>query len=225
MIRRLHVPLRAPEEVIPHLGAAHHWKEGRSAKSLVDQGWAANDIPASLRALLNEAEEWSGAELIDAFVERCTDLTDGRTTHSQSDLLAIVGLRGGLGVLGIEAKVDEGFDKTLDEWRRVESVGKGVRLDKLCRLLSLDPAKVGSLRYQLFHRTASAVIEAKRYRAHNAAMIVQSWSPAAHGFDDFARFCVSLGLTEPELNRLTPPIQIDGVSLRMGWSCSLPSTM
>ena len=214
------MPLRVPEDVIPHLGAAHHWKEGRSAKSLVDQWWATNDFPAPIRALLDQADEWRGAELVDAFVERCTSLADGRPSDSQSDLLAVVGLPDRLGVLSIEAKVDEGFDRTVSEWLARPSAGKEVRLTKLCALFGLDPASVGLLRYQLFHRTASAVIEARRYRATQAAMIVQSWSPRADGFDDYSRFCVAIGLGEPSLDQISPAISIGGVVLRLGWSAN-----
>lgn len=217
-VRRLHVPLRAPADVIPHLGAPHHWKEGRSAKSLIDQWWAANDLPAGVRALLDQAPEWQGVELIDAFVERCTNLHDGRASYSQSDLLAVLGLSEGLGVLSIEAKVDEGFDKTVDEWRAAASPGKTVRLAKLCALFDLDPIAVGALRYQLFHRTASAVIEAKRYRARHAAMIVQSWSPLNHGLDDYRAFFAALGLDDLMPGTLSRALMIDGVALRTGWS-------
>lgn len=217
-IRRLHAPLRRPEDVIPHLGAPHHWKEGRSAKSLIDQWWAANDLPPSIRALLDQAPEWRGAELIDAFAERCTDLGDGRASHSQSDLLAVVGLSDGLGLIGIEAKVNEGFDRTVDEWRAQPSVGKKARLEKLCALFGLDPSKVGHLRYQLFHRTASAVIEAKRYRARHAMMIVQSWSPDHDGYDDYAAFFSALGVVGLPRGQVSRPLLVDGVALRTGWS-------
>lgn len=114
-IRRLNAPLKKPEDVIPHLGAPHHWKEGRSAKCLVDQWWSANDLPVRIREILNQTPEWRDAEMIDAFVERCTSLEDGRPSHSQSDLLAVMGLGDGLGILSIEAKVDEGFDRTVAE--------------------------------------------------------------------------------------------------------------
>lgn len=221
MIRRLHVPLRAPEDVIPHLGAPYHWKEGRSAKSLVDQWWAANDIPRSVCALLDQSSIWRSAELIDAFVERRTDLRDSRPSPSQSDLLALVGLKDELGVVAIEAKVDEGFDITVDEWRARPSVGKDARLAKLCALFGLDQATVGTLRYQLLHRTASAVIEAKRYRAQQAAMIVQSWSARHDGYDDYARFLVALGVTNTEPGRFCGSVAVDGVALSVGWSAEL----
>lgn len=217
-IRRLHAPLRRPEDVIPHLGAPHHWKEGRSAKSLIDQWWAANDFPASIRALLDQAPEWRGAELIDSFAERCTDLGDGRASHSQSDLLAVVGLSDGLGVIGIEAKVDEGFDRTIEEWSAQPSPGKTARLTKLCALFDLDPAKVGHLRYQLMHRTASAIIEARRYRARNAMMVVQSWSPDHDGYDDYLAFFSALEIDDLSHGQVSRPILVNGVSLRTGWS-------
>ena len=217
-VRRVHVPLRRPEDVIPHLGAAHHWKEERSAKSLVDQWWTANAIPPTIRELLDQAPEWRGAELIDAFAERCTDLGDGRASHSQSDLLAIVGLSDGLGVVGIEAKVDEGFDRTVAEWRARPSHGKAARLAKLCALFGFDPDVVGSLRYQLFHRTASAVLEAKRYRAGRCAMIVQSWSADHDGFADYSAFFATLGLPSLVQGMISAPILLDGIALRTGWS-------
>ena len=223
LIRRLYVPVRAREDVIPHLGATHHWKEGRSAKCLVDQWWAANDFPATIRDLLDQAADWRGAELVDAFVERCTSLADGRPTHSQSDLLAIAGLKDGLAILGIEAKVDEGFDRTVAEWQARASPGKAARLTKLCGLLGLDPLAVSALRYQLFHRTAATILEAKRYRARRAAMIVQSWSAHHHGFADYAAFFKLLGLTDLAPNQLSDPLLIDGIEFRTGWSAERES--
>ena len=217
-IRRLHVPLLAPEGIIPHLGALHHWKEGRSAKCLIDSWWASNDIPASIRRMLDEAPEWRDVALIDAFAERCTDLEDGRPSRSQSDLLAIVGLARRIGVLSIEAKVDEGFDKTVGEWIGDGSQGKAIRLAKLMALLGISASSVERLRYQLLHRTAAAVLEARRYRANQAAMIVQSWCPGRSSFGDYLAFCCALGLPEPAANQLTAPVSVGEVQLRLGWS-------
>lgn len=218
VIRRVHVPLKLPEDIIPHLGAAHHWKDGRSAKLLIDQWWTANDLPSSIRLLLNQAPTWRDATLIDAFAERCTNLEDGRPSHSQSDMLAVLGLDSGLGILSIEAKVDEGFDKLVDEWRGDGSAGKQVRLGKLCRLFGVNESEVGALRYQLFHRSASAVIEAKRYRAKDAVMIVQSWSSKLDGFADFSAFLEAIGLAPTRVGELSEPMVVDNVALRFGWS-------
>ncbi|HEX6073284.1 MAG TPA: hypothetical protein VFY95_09795 [Sphingomicrobium sp.] len=217
-IRRIHVPLRVPTDIIPYLGAPHHWKEGRSAKCLIDQWWNANGLPRSIQSLLDNAEEWRGAELIDAYAERQTSLKDGRPSHPQSDLLAIVGVEDRLGVIAVEAKVDEGFDKTVDEWRRVDSAGKAVRLAGLCSRLGLDPSGVGRFRYQLFHRTAAALIEAHRYRSRQAAMIVQSWCPIRSSYEDYRNFCGFVGFEDLGPNQLSEPRAFNGVQLRVGWS-------
>ena len=168
--------------------------------------------------MLDDAPEWRNAVLIDAFAERCTDLEDGRPSHSQSDLLAVVGLDDGIAVLSIEAKVDEGFDKTVGQWLGDGSEGKAARLGKLVALLGIQAQLVEGLRYQLLHRTAAAVLEAKRYRSKQAAMIVQSWCPARSSFGDYLAFCRAVGIPEPEADQLTPPISRNGVQLRLGWS-------
>lgn len=217
-IRRLHVPLRVPADVIPHLGAKHHWKDDRSAKCLIDCWWAANDIPASIRRMLDEAPEWRDAILIDAFAERCTDLKDGRPSHSQSDLLGVIGLPTKIAVLSIEAKVDEGFDKTVGQWIVDGSAGKATRLARLTKLLGIPSQGVEALRYQLLHRTAAAVLEAKRYRTDQAAMIVQSWCPDMSSFGDYQAFCRTLGVPDPQANHLSASISLEGVQLRIGWS-------
>src|SRR5450631_4172334 len=71
MIRRLHVPLVKPEDVIPHLAKQElHWKAGYSAQELA-VAWAGsrNDFPGVVRAVLESAPEYALAEFIDGFFE------------------------------------------------------------------------------------------------------------------------------------------------------------
>jgi hypothetical protein len=44
------------------------------------------------------------------------------------------------------------------------------------------------IRYQLFHRTVSALVEAERFNAPYAMLIVQSFSPDKTGFKDYQAF-------------------------------------
>jgi hypothetical protein len=217
-IRRIHVPLREPEDIIPHLGAKHHWREGRSAKSLVDQWWRANALPASVIDVLAQATEWQGATLVDAFAERCTNLEDGRPSHSQSDMLAIVAIGEKLGLLCIEGKVDEGFDKLVEEWLSDNSVGKQSRLKRLCSALNLNSDRVGHLRYQLLHRTVSGALEASRYRSKQAFMLVQSWSTSADSWEDFSEFSEALGIGPVSVGRPSRPFLVNGIRMRIAWS-------
>ena len=92
MIRRLHVPLTAPEDVVRHLGKQErHWKEGRSAHALATVWFEHNSFPPRVAAALKSHPTFRSAELVDAFMERKVDLgSEGRP--SQTDLLAIAGL-------------------------------------------------------------------------------------------------------------------------------------
>ena len=221
-IVRLNLAMRAPEDVIPHLGKAIHWKEGRSAKSLADSWFAANDIPADVRAVLDQAAEYRGATLIDAFLERCTDLEDGRATPSQTDLLAILATRGGLAVMGVEAKVTESFGPVVEEWLDGGD-SKELRLQRLCAQLGLNRTSALPLRYQLLHRTVAAMLEARRYRTSRALMIVQSFCPQRTGFGDFAAFVEALGYGAMEADRLSASRELGDMDLRLGWVSSMAS--
>ncbi|WP_300974506.1 hypothetical protein [Sphingomonas sp. LHG3406-1] len=218
-IGRLNLAMRQPEDVIPHLGKPTHWKEGRSAKSLADAWFAANDVPADVRAVLDKADEYRGATLIDAFLERCTDLQDGRGTPSQTDLLAILATDSGLSVMGVEAKVIESFGPIVEEWLDGAS-GKEQRLQRLCAQLDLDRAAALRLRYQLLHRTVAAMLEARRYRTSQALMLVQSFCPERTGFADFAAFVEALGFGAIEPDRLSPSRELSDLNVRLGWVAS-----
>jgi hypothetical protein len=216
-VTRIAVPLRTPEDVIPHLGSPTHWKQGRSAKSLADAWFHANDFPARVRSVLEQDPALTGIELIDAWLERCTNLGDGRSTASQTDLLAVAAIGPNLAVVAVEGKVTETFDKLVGEWLADGSAGKRQRLNGLCDLLGLNPDGVGNLRYQFFHRTAAAILEAGRYRASNAILLVHSFCPNGTGVSDYIQFGSSLGFDRLALNQLSEPHEIGGIELRLGW--------
>lgn len=218
-IRRVHVPLLRPEDAIHHLGSPTHWQSGRSAKSAVDLWFSTNALPPSIVWALRDDVVLRGARLLDAFIERPVDLGDG-LRPSQTDLMAIVRHESGLGAIAVEAKVDETFGPTVAEWLanpKGDRPTREARLDRLCRMLGIDTVDTGTLRYQLIHRTASAIIEAKRYHARDAAMIVQSFCPRHSWFDDFTAFARAMGFSHSELGTLSKQKLCDGVAIRIGW--------
>lgn len=216
MIRRLHVPLLKPEDVVPHLAKQEaHWRAGYSAQELAVAWYRSrNDFPPAVRAVLATAPEYDQAELVDGFFEREVELgSKGR--NSQTDLMIIAGLGDRLGVIAVEGKVEESFAELVKDWN--STPGKQARLKRLCETLGLAVADVGAIRYQLLHRTASAIYEAKRYRCQNALMLVHSFSLTHRWFADFTEFSCAMGLPVRQPNLCSAAKVCEGVSLRLAW--------
>jgi GTP pyrophosphokinase len=133
---------------------------------------------------------------------------------------------GGLATIAIEGKAEEPFgEDTVAEWRRHDSSGRKKRLQFLLETLSLpDDEQVGSVRYQLLHRTAAAVIEARRFGALHALMLVHSFSPQATWFDDFKAFTALFGATVPK-NSVRRVAAIGDVTLHLGWVSDSPRAL
>ena len=109
-------PITRPEDIIPYLAKQErHWKKGYSAYELAYSWVGAKGIPDPVVAVLHQAEEFRGMELIEGFFEKETDLRS-RGRPSQTDLLALIGDGEGFAVLGVEGKVDEPFGSLVSEW-------------------------------------------------------------------------------------------------------------
>lgn len=192
------------------------WKRGRSAFETATSWIGARGIPANVARVLTQAPEWQGAELAAGFFEHPTAL-DTQIAPSQTDLMAVCGLSTGLGILAVEGKAGESFGPLVSEWKT--SPGRDKRYAWACTLFGLDGAACSNLRWQLFHRSASAVLEAKRFRAAHAVMLVHDFSGVQSSLPDFVAFAEKLGLAGAAANALSAPKIIDGVSLRFGWVC------
>lgn len=215
-------PIARPEEIIPFLGGgARHWKKGRSAHELAHSWFAAQGLPAPVTQMLATVPEFAGARLIAAHFERDTALP-GRGKASQTDLLALCEAESGTFVLGVEGKVDETLGPHVCDWDS-GTPNRRTRLEGLAALLGADLATAAPLRYQLLHRTAATLIEARGLGAPRAVMLVQSFDPGHAWFEDFCHFTTWLGLPEPRLNQLTPELQRGGIGLRLGWCADRPA--
>ena len=87
----------------------------------------------------------------------------------------------------------------------------------LLNKLNLNQAQVQHIRYQLLHRTVSAIIEAQRIGAKNALMLVHSFSTEKEWFNDFAQF-VKLFDLSAEKDSIVGPYQTDGINIYFGWT-------
>lgn len=191
-----------------------HWRPDHSALELATIWIGTGDLPSSVRKVLETCDAYAACSLVEGFFEREVELgTRGRP--SQTDLLALVQLPDGYGVIAVEGKAREPFGELVSAWN--DSVGKQARLDDLCEELGLDSSQVGNLRYQLLHRTVSALIEARRYGARQALMLVHSFDAADSSLDAYQDFAEALGLQNAVPNAITSHVVRGDVTLRLGW--------
>jgi hypothetical protein len=219
--------MKSSRNVIPHLRKGEaHWREGFSAHALATVWFGANGVPPSVQALFDSHEAFRGAVLVDAILERETDLRDGIRGASHTDVLAVLGIGPRLAVAAVEGKVDETFGSLVSEWTGPErrDVGekqvddKHIRLDRLLKVLGVAQEDAAPLRFQLLHRSAAALYEAERYRAPMALMLVHSFSSKQSGWKDFERFCSAMNAAkDPGPGRILGPKRCAGRDLYLGW--------
>jgi len=116
----------------------------------------------------------------------------GGDRPSQTDVLAIGRNDKGLVVVGVEAKVDEPLGPTLGEKRKDASDGQTERIAYLEAVLRRSLPFETSIRYQLLHRTVSAILTARAFHAGVAVMLIHSFSKTSKWRDEFEKFAEAL---------------------------------
>lgn len=106
---------------------------------------------------------------------------------------------------------------TLGEWLREASPGKRECLAFICSALGLTEEVDPTIRYQLLHRAASAVVEADRFMTTAAAMMVHSFSPEHRWFSDFERFAALFGAAAARGVPIETTLP-SGKPLYLGWA-------
>lgn len=195
-----------------------HWKTGHSAKALAYCWEEAGGFPTEIEELFASAPEHGlkNTELLLAIPEHKVSLPGG-STKSQNDIFVLGKTDGQLVSITIEGKVSEPFGPTVGEWIAGGSSGKHKRLSFLKEVLGIVGEIDPDIRYQLLHRTASAVIEAKRFNAPKAVMIVHSFSQTNEWFGDYAKFLKLFGIVA-QVGELVRVGEQNGVELYLGWA-------
>ena len=194
-----------------------HWRTGYSARTLAYSWQEANGFPSEVQDAFASNDQLSRIQLLLALPEHQVPLVGG-SRPSQNDIWALARAGNELVSIAVEGKVSEPFGPTLSEWLAKESKGKSARLAFLHRELNLNEELAGTIRYQLLHRTASAVIEAKRFGASHAVMLGHSFSPSQEWLPDFHEFS-SLLRVERSINRVRSAGNRGGFHLHIGWVC------
>ena len=213
-----YIPTDGPSSWQALLGdPVKHWKTGRSARTLAYCWDSAEGFPPEVSAVLDASsyDELHDLQFVAGFPEHEVPLPGGRRP-SQTDVFVLATGSAGLVSIAVEGKVDEPFGETVVDWLGSDpSPGKRKRLEYLCDdLLGITTQDALVLRYQLLHRTASAIVEATRFKAGPAVMLVHSWAPNLEGFDDYSAFVNALG-GSPEIDSVTRVTTVN--DLYVGW--------
>jgi hypothetical protein len=198
------------------------WKRGFSAfETAVSWEMASESgsgLPAPLETLLSE-HGYAESVLLLAIAEHKVPLPGGHAA-SQSDVWALISTSAGLLSLTVEAKARETFgDESLDGWLVAggTDASRKNRADRWRHIRENLPLaeSFGRIRYQILHRCASAVIEAKRLRCAHAAFVVQAFNTPDTSFQEYEMFCNTIAL--PAIRGGMSGTSAAGVSLSVGW--------
>lgn len=217
---RIFIPAMEPRHWVPFFEKREaDYKKEHSAWALA-HCWQENpdDFPESVKRVFTESclPLFQNMQLLFAFPEYGVALPPTKGHASKNDLLVIAKGEGQLIAIAVEGKVSEDFDKPVCEKMKEASEGRKERLSFLCNQLGLRVDQVSQIRYQLLHRTVSAILMARELGAANALMLVHSFSKDNEHFDDYSAFAALFGI-EAHPDALYFAKELGGVNLYLGW--------
>jgi hypothetical protein len=230
-MKRLFVPTLGPTDWRRLLADPEtQWEPGKSALEMAVAWEAARrsdrGLPQDVADALDSSPDLSGAKLVIGLPEHEVTMTGGGHA-SKNDLWTLLRKDDHFFSMAVEAKAGEPLDDYVQDWL-TKSQGrtrKPERLRALQERLGLVDRDVLSIRYQLLHRAASALIEADRFKAKAAILLIQSFNREedAGSWDDCLRFgeILEMSLCSGQVGltkvRTTVP-------LYFGWVSSQPAS-
>ena len=209
----IYIPALSAEQWAQFLAEpVKQWRQGYSARTLAYSWQEANGFPVEVESVL--ASIFPSAELLLALPEHKVPLPGG-SRSSQNDIWILARSENQLISIAVEGKVSEPFGPTVQEWQTDLSSGKAKRIEYILSLLGISSVS-DTTRYQLLHRTASAIIEAHRFNAAHAVMLVHSFSQSSEWFQDYAAFVSLMGGSAAEDSMVSVGSR-SGVSLHLAW--------
>jgi len=223
-MKRIFAPTEGPETWRGLLAKpATQWRDGYSAKELAvcwEKAWKeGRGFPPEMgRVFAAYGPPYSDKlELLLAIPEYQVKLPPDDRMPSCNDLFVLAKTCDGLVAIMVEGKASEPFGDEMGKWRSEYSDGKATRENAIKQELGITRDIPDTIRYQLLHRTASAVIEARRFGAPYAVMIVHSFSATDEWLPDYRVFLRELfDIAEPD-KQLIQVADLGDVRLCCGW--------
>ena len=188
-----------------------HWRVGYSARTLAHAWQSSSGLPPEIMDIFGLE-----CEILLGIPEHKVDLPGG-VRPSQSDLFVLLRQQQATIACTVEGKVDEPFGPTVGEWLEATTRGKVQRLEFLCQTLGLALPLPNNLRYQLLHRSVSAIVESRRFKTDYAAMIIHSFSTTSKWFEDYSFFISLLG-GHAEIGKMERIKLPCGITMLFGWA-------
>ena len=195
-----------------------HWRDRYSAKSLATSWETAHDFPSEVAAAfrVSRIPTFDGLSFVAGFPEYKTRIPPSKRGPSQTDLMVIARAGRELVVIAVEGKVEESFGKFVADWKKHHTQGKAERLRFLTDYLGLGSEQLAGIRYQLLHRTASALLAADRFATRHAVMMVHSFSRQQTGFADYSAFLRLFGV-QAKQGTVQPAATRNSTHLYFSW--------
>ena len=191
------------------------WKPGESAHSLAVRWHGLTGFPPEVSGLLDTLHATRDATFLLATPEHQVPLAGGARA-SQTDLWLLARTSRGLLSVVVEAIGNQGFDPAVRDEK--EETGPPELWAVLRRFLEIEQASDAPVRSRLLHRTATALLEARRFFARGAAVIVQSFSQGREGFGDFQHFVEVMGSRLDRPGQLVSVAPREGIEMFFGWA-------
>ncbi|MEG2198146.1 MAG: hypothetical protein RRY26_11935 [Cellulosilyticaceae bacterium] len=195
-----------------------HWKVGYSAKSLANAWEASEGFPSEVKVVFKASQDQciNNLELLYAFPEYNVKLPGGNR-DSQNDLYVLARSDKEYMCIMVEGKKEESFGDRVEKWVETASDGwQNVRLQYILHKLDLVEKRVKNIRYQLLHRTLSALLEAEYVKADKCMVMIYSFSEHATNFKDYEEFVQLFGVT-PKKKEVCGPINIKNKQVYFTW--------
>jgi hypothetical protein len=210
------IPAHSPDDWKQFLAdPVKHWKTGYSARALAYCWQEAGEIPKDMISVLEQVPVLKGIKTVIAIPEYKVALPGG-SRASQNDIWVLGETPSKLVSIAVEGKVSETFGVTVGEWFQNKTSGKEKRLQFLCSELGLPYPPPEEVRYQLLHRTVSAILEAKRFKTTEAVMVVHTFSPTNEWLEDYQYFLSLLGVSAG-VNQAVSIKLFNGINLTLAW--------